>query len=79
MKMFLTRLGAHSKAVVTGDITQTDLGKDQPSGLVEAPKILTNIKGLAFVQLRQDDVVRNSLVQKIIKAYERYEQPPSEG
>ena len=45
MKMFLTRLGAHSKAVVTGDITQTDLGKDQPSGLVEAPKILTNIKG----------------------------------
>ena len=79
MKMFLTRLGAHSKAVVTGDITQTDLGKDQPSGLVEAPRILTNIKGLAFVQLRQDDVVRNSLVQKIIKAYERYEQPPSEG
>ena len=79
MKMFLTRLGAHSKAVVTGDITQTDLGKDQLSGLVEAPRILTNIKGLAFVQLRQDDVVRNSLVQKIIKAYERYEQPPSEG
>ena len=79
MKMFLTRLGAHSKAVVTGDITQTDLGKDQPSGLVEAPKILTDIKGLAFVQLRQDDVVRNSLVQKIIKAYERYEQPPSES
>ena len=78
MKMFLTRLGSHSKAVVTGDITQTDLGKDQPSGLTEAPKILTNIKGLAFVQLRQDDVVRNSLVQKIIKAYERYEQPLSE-
>ncbi|MGB1893493.1 MAG: PhoH family protein, partial [Candidatus Latescibacterota bacterium] len=78
MKMFLTRLGAHSKAVVTGDITQTDLGKDQPSGLVEAPKILTNIKGLDFVHLRQDDVVRNSLVQKIINAYERHEQPSSE-
>jgi phosphate starvation-inducible PhoH-like protein len=78
MKMFLTRLGAHSKAVVTGDITQTDLGKDQPSGLVEAPKILTNINGLDFVHLRQDDVVRNSLVQKIINAYERHEQPSSE-
>ena len=78
MKMFLTRLGAHSKAVVTGDVTQTDLGKDQPSGLVEAPKILTKIKGLAFVHLRQDDVVRNSLVQKIINAYERYEQPSSD-
>ena len=76
--MFLTRLGAHSKAVVTGDVTQTDLSKDQPSGLVEAPKILTKIKGLAFVHLRQDDVVRNSLVQKIINAYERYEQSSSD-
>lgn len=76
MKMFLTRLGAHSKAVVTGDITQTDLGKDQPSGLAEAPKILTDIDGLAFVHLNEGDVVRNPLVQKIIKAYERYE-PPS--
>jgi phosphate starvation-inducible PhoH-like protein len=78
MKMFLTRLGAHSKAVVTGDVTQTDLAKDQPSGLAEAPKILTNIQGLSFVHLREDDVVRNPLVQKIIKAYERHENPSTE-
>ena len=74
MKMFLTRLGSHSKAVVTGDITQTDLSDDQPSGLVVAPKILTGIAGLAFVRLNERDVVRNPLVQKIIKAYDRYEE-----
>lgn len=73
MKMFLTRLGSHSKAVVTGDITQTDLSDDQPSGLVVAPKILTGIAGLAFVRLNERDVVRNPLVQKIIKAYDSYE------
>ena len=74
MKMFLTRLGSHSKAVVTGDITQTDLSDDQPSGLVVAPKILTGIAGLAFVRLNEQDVVRNPLVQKIIKAYDRYDE-----
>ena len=74
MKMFLTRLGSHSKAVVTGDITQTDLSDDQPSGLVVAPKILTGIAGLAFVRLNERDVVRNLLVQKIIKAYDSYEE-----
>jgi phosphate starvation-inducible PhoH-like protein len=74
MKMFLTRLGGHSKAVVTGDITQTDLGEDQPSGLIVAPKILTGIEGLAFVRLNERDVVRNPLVQKIIKAYDSYEE-----
>ncbi len=74
MKMFLTRLGSHSKAVVTGDITQTDLRADQPSGLVVAPKILTGIAGLAFVRLNERDVVRNPLVQKIIKAYDSYEE-----
>ncbi|MCY4606649.1 MAG: PhoH family protein [Gemmatimonadetes bacterium] len=72
MKMFLTRLGSHSKAVVTGDITQTDLSDDQPSGLIVAPKILTGIAGLAFVRLNERDVVRNPLVQKIIKAYDSY-------
>jgi phosphate starvation-inducible PhoH-like protein len=75
MKMFLTRIGGHSKAVVTGDVTQTDLPDSQPSGLVEAPKILTNIKGLAFAFLKEGDVLRNPLVQKIIKAYELHEQP----
>ena len=74
MKMFLTRLGSHSKAVVTGDITQTDLDENQPSGLVVAPKILTKIPRLSFVRLTEQDVVRNRLVQKIIKAYENYEE-----
>ncbi|MDP6699461.1 MAG: PhoH family protein [Candidatus Latescibacteria bacterium] len=74
MKMFLTRLGSHSKAVVTGDVTQTDLSEDQPSGLVVAPNILTGISGLAFVRLNERDVVRNPLVQKIIKAYDTYEE-----
>ena len=76
MKMFLTRLGAYSKAVVTGDVTQTDLAKDQDSGLIEAPKILTQISGLSFVHLTEQDVVRNPLVQKIIKAYEHHASIP---
>ena len=76
MKMFLTRLGAYSKAVVTGDVTQTDLAKDQDSGLIEAPKILTEILGLSFVHLTEQDVVRNPLVQKIIKAYENHASIP---
>ena len=74
MKMFLTRLGSHSKAVVTGDVTQTDLSEDQPSALEVAPKILTGISGLAFVRLHESDEVRNPLVQKIIKAYDTYEE-----
>ena len=71
MKMFLTRLGRNSKAVITGDITQTDLPKDQPSGLIEIQHILTDIKGLRFIYLTEKDVVRNPLVQLIIQAYER--------
>ena len=59
MKMFLTRMGAHSKAVITGDITQTDLPGSQPSGLVEARRILSCVTGLAFVHLTEGDVVRN--------------------
>ena len=78
MKMFLTRLGAYSKAVVTGDVTQTDLATSQTSGLVEAPKILTQISGLSFVHLTEQDVVRNPLVQKIIKAYERHTNLPQD-
>ncbi len=76
MKMFLTRLGSRSKAVVTGDITQTDLPQDQPSGLVEVQKVLTDIANLAFVYLSERDVIRNPLVQHIIRAYEFYEQAP---
>jgi len=73
MKMFLTRIGFGSKAIITGDITQIDLPKEKKSGLVEVTKILKNIKGIAFVYLTERDVVRHELVQKIIKAYEKYE------
>ncbi len=70
MKMFLTRMGFSSKAVITGDITQIDLPPDKPSGLVEAKNILQKIKGIRFVFFSKEDVVRHGLVQKIIKAYE---------
>jgi len=70
MKMFLTRLGFNSRAVVTGDITQIDLPFDKKSGLKEAQRILQGVEGLAFVSLTQRDVVRNVLVQRIIRAYE---------
>lgn len=73
MKMFLTRIGFGSKAIITGDITQIDLPKDKKSGLKEVIKILKNIKGIEFVYLTERDVVRHELVQKIIKAYEKYE------
>ena len=74
MKMFLTRIGFGTKAVITGDVTQIDLQKNQKSGLVEAQKILKNVKGLAFTQFLSADVVRHPLVQKIVNAYEEYEQ-----
>lgn len=70
MKMFLTRFGASSRAVVTGDITQIDLPSGKKSGLVQAREILKGIDGLSFVEFTQDDVVRHSLVQDIIDAYE---------
>jgi phosphate starvation-inducible PhoH-like protein len=73
MKMFLTRIGFGSKAVVTGDITQIDLPSGKKSGLKEATKILKNIEGLDFCYLTEKDVVRHPLVQKIIKAYEKYD------
>ncbi len=73
MKMFLTRLGFGSQAVVTGDITQVDLPRDDFSGLIEIQKILGNIKGIAFEYLGKEDVVRHPLVQKILNAYEVYE------
>mgnify|MGYP001206071885 FL=1 len=72
MKMFLTRIGFGTKAVITGDITQIDLAKSQLSGLIEIQKILTDIKGIEFTQFKSDDVVRHPLVQKIINAYEKF-------
>lgn len=73
MKMFLTRLGFNSKAIVTGDITQTDLPAGKRSGLKEAVKVLDGIDDIAIHQFTEKDVVRHKLVQKIILAYEKYE------
>jgi len=72
MKMFLTRLGVNSKAIVTGDITQIDLPQKSLSGLVEIQKILRGIEGVSFVYLEKADVVRHKLVKDIIDAYEKY-------
>lgn len=73
MKMFLTRIGFGTKAVITGDVTQIDLQRHQKSGLVEAQKILKDIKGIAMTKFLSQDVVRHPLVQKIVNAYESYE------
>jgi len=74
MKMFLTRIGFGSKAVITGDVTQIDLPSGKRSGLIEATKILNDIENIGVCQLTNKDVVRHPLVQKIISAYEKYEQ-----
>ena len=76
MKMFLTRLGYGSKAVITGDITQTDLPAGKVSGLKEAQHVLRDIAGIKFVRFSERDVVRHRLVQDIITAYDRAENPP---
>lgn len=73
MKMFLTRMGFHSRIVITGDITQIDLIKKQDSGLLNAKQLLEGIDGISFVELTSLDVVRNPLVQKIIERYEKEE------
>jgi len=73
MKMFLTRIGFNSHAVITGDITQIDLPRNSNSGLNQVRKILKHIKGIEFVYLTNQDVVRHNLVKDIIKAYERHE------
>jgi phosphate starvation-inducible PhoH-like protein len=73
MKMFLTRLGFNSKAVITGDVTQIDLPSGKRSGMVEAIDVVSGIPGTAFVYFNERDVVRHSLVQRIIKAYEAYD------
>jgi phosphate starvation-inducible PhoH-like protein len=73
MKMFLTRMGPNSKVIVTGDHSQIDLPSKQRSGLVEAMQALRGVKGIGFVELTTQDVVRHKLVKSIIKAYEKYE------
>jgi phosphate starvation-inducible PhoH-like protein len=78
MKMFLTRIGFGAKAVVTGDVTQIDLGRGQKSGLIEARRILAGVRGIAFTDFTAADVVRHPLVARIIDAYEKHaeEDPP---
>ncbi len=73
MKMFLTRMGPTSKAIITGDKSQVDLPKNQKSGLVESINILKDIKGISFVELDGTDVVRHRLVKDILAAYEIHE------
>jgi phosphate starvation-inducible PhoH-like protein len=73
MKMFLTRLGFNSKAVITGDITQIDLPQGKKSGLIEALEVCEKIEGIGVVQFGEKDVVRHNLVQQIIRAYEEYD------
>jgi phosphate starvation-inducible protein PhoH and related proteins len=72
MKMFLTRLGFGSKAVITGDVTQIDLPTGRTSGLVEAMKVIGHVQGISFIHFDEKDVVRHALVQQIVKAYEAY-------
>jgi len=73
MKMFLTRIGFGSRAVVTGDVTQIDLQRHQKSGLVEAREVLKDVRGIAFTEFQNDDVVRHPLVARIIDAYDAYQ------
>jgi phosphate starvation-inducible PhoH-like protein len=77
MKMFLTRIGFGAKAVVNGDITQIDLARGQKSGLIEARRILAQVRGIAFTDFTAADVVRHPLVARIIDAYEQHAEPPT--
>ncbi len=79
MKMFLTRLGLGSKAVITGDVTQIDLPDNKPSGLVEAIDLLTGVNGIEIVYFTKRDVVRHKLVQDIINAYEKFDERKSQA
>ena len=79
MKMFLTRIGFGTTAVITGDITQIDLRRTQLSGLKQAMEILHHVEGITFTHFTPQDVVRHTLVQKIVEAYEAHEQKPGEG
>jgi phosphate starvation-inducible PhoH-like protein len=72
MQMFLTRLGFGSKVVVTGDVTQIDLPREQASGLIQVQDVLSSIDGIAFIGFTHEDVVRHKLVQRIVEAYKRH-------
>ena len=74
IKMFLTRLGMGSKMIITGDMTQIDLPRSTQSGLVQALHILSDVKGVGQVEFTKKDIVRHQLVQRIVEAYERYDE-----
>ena len=74
IKMFLTRMGMNTKMIVTGDMTQIDLPSSQTSGLVQAIKILKDVKGISFIELNKKDIVRHKLVTRIVEAYEKFEE-----
>jgi phosphate starvation-inducible protein PhoH and related proteins len=76
MKMFLTRIGFGATAVITGDVTQIDLPRGQPSGLRQAVEILKDVPGISFTFFNARDVVRHALVQRIVNAYDAFENPP---
>ena len=78
IKMFLTRMGMNTKMIVTGDMTQIDLPSSQVSGLVQALRILKGVKGIAFIELNQKDIVRHKLVTKIVEANDKYEKEQKE-
>ncbi|MFT4603407.1 MAG: phosphate starvation-inducible PhoH-like protein [Rhodothermales bacterium] len=73
MKMFLTRIGANSRAIITGDVTQTDLPRRSDSGLIQARNILEGVEGISFIYFDEGDVIRHRLVKDIIRAYEKFE------
>jgi phosphate starvation-inducible PhoH-like protein len=79
MKMFLTRLGFGSRAVITGDITQVDLPAGRVSGLIEVRAVLKDVPGIQFIYFSEEDVVRHELVQRIVRAYEAYQGPPADS
>jgi phosphate starvation-inducible protein PhoH and related proteins len=79
MHMFLTRLGFGSKVVVTGDVTQIDLPREQASGLIRVREILRTVDGIEFVELGNQDVVRHVLVQRIVEAYKRHADGGEDG
>jgi phosphate starvation-inducible PhoH-like protein len=78
MKMFLTRIGFNSKAVINGDVTQVDLPQGRVSGLREAQEVLSRVEGIKFFYFDQRDVVRHPLVQKVVTAYDEYEKRKQE-
>ena len=74
IKMFLTRMGMNTKMIVTGDMTQIDLPTSQTSGLIQAMRILKDVKGISFIEMNKKDIVRHKLVTRIVEAYEKYDE-----